>query len=252
MWDVVNEATHLPEDTNKTKMARWGKALGPVDYVGKHLRVAREANPSATLLVNDYRIDPPYYKLLESQRGDGKYLFDTVGIQSHMHGGVWPLQKVWDTCNTYGKLDLPIHFTETTVVSGPNQGRGKGWGQTTPEGEARQAEQTARFYTALFAHAAVQAITWWDFSDHGAWQRAPAGWLRNDESPKPVYDRLMALIKGEWWTKAEGQPDEQGRFPVRAFYGTHRVVVELPGGQKLSKEIHWEKGKKNEFEIVVA
>ena len=50
-----------------------------------------------------------------------------------------------------------------------------------------------KFYTALFAHPAVQAITWWDFSDLGAWLGAPAGWLRRDMSPKPVYDRLMAF-----------------------------------------------------------
>jgi endo-1,4-beta-xylanase len=252
IWDVVNEATHLPEGTNKTKMAAWGKALGPRDYVSRHLRVAREANPAATLLVNDYRIDPPYLRILEGQRDHGKFLFDTVGVQSHMHGGVWPLQKVWDTCDTYAKLGLPIHFTETTIVSGPRQGQDRSWGQTTPEGEAKQAEQTAKFYTALFAHPAVQAITWWDFSDHGAWQRAPAGWLRSDESPKPVYERLLSLIKGEWWTKTEGQPNALGVFATRAFHGLHRVTVELPGGHKVTKEVHWQPGKSNKFEIEIA
>ena len=129
---------------------------------------------------------PAYYKILDSLATTGKPLFDTVGIQSHMHGGVWPLHKVWDTCDTYSKLGRPLHFTESTIVSGPRKGPGENWGETTAEGEARQAEQTAKFYTALFAHPAVQAITWWDFSDLGAWQGAPAGWLRRDMSPKPV------------------------------------------------------------------
>ena len=193
IWDVVNEATHLADKRNKTKMADWAAALGAVPYVAEHLKVARAANPQATLLVNDYRIEPAYYKILDSLRDNGKLLFDTVGIQSHMHGGVWPLHKVWDTCDTYGKLGLPLHFTESTIVSGPRKGPGENWGATTAEGEARQAELTAKFYTALFAHPAVQAITWWDFSDLGAWQGAPAGWLRRDMSPKPVYERLMAL-----------------------------------------------------------
>jgi endo-1,4-beta-xylanase len=249
IWDVVNEATRLADKPNKTKMADWAAALGAVSYVAEHLNVARAANPQATLLVNDYCIEPPYYKILDSLRGNGKLLFDTVGIQSHMHGGVWPLQKVWDTCDTYSKLGLPLHFTESTVVSGPRKGSGENWGETTAEGEARQAELTVNFYAALFAHPAVHAITWWDFSDLGAWQGAAAGWLRRDMSPKPVYDRLMSLIKGAWWTKTEGTTDARGQVKVRAFFGTHRITAHLPSGQSMTKEAHWEREKNNRFEL---
>ncbi len=202
IWDVVNEATRLLDDPNMTEMAKWAAAMGPVPYVAVHLRVAHAANPQATLLVNDYRTDPAYYRILDSLRDDGKLLFDAVGIQSHMHSEIWPLHKVWDTCDTYCKLGRPLHFTESTIVSGPRKGPGDNWGETTAEGEKQQAERTVKFYTALFAHPAVQAITWWDFSDLNAWLGAAAGWLRRDMSPKPVYDLLMDLIKGEWWTKA--------------------------------------------------
>lgn len=249
IWDVVNEATHLADKPNQTTMADWARELGAVPYVARHLEAARAANPRATLLVNDYRIDPPYYRILESLRQGGASPFDCIGIQSHMHDGVWPLHKVWSTCDTYGKLGLPLHFTETTVVSGPRKGPGENWGKTTPEGEERQAELTARFYTALFAHPAVQAITWWDFSDLGAWQRAPSGWLRADMSPKPAYDRLMALVKGDWWTKAQAATDAQGEGRVRAFYGTHRITIELPGGQILSRDVQWQRGKQNRFDF---
>lgn len=249
IWDVVNEATHLADNRNKTKMADWAAALGAVPYVEEHLEAARAANPRATLLVNDYRIDPPYYRILESLRRDGKSLFDTVGIQSHMHGRVWPLHKVWDDCDTYHKLGLPLHFTETTIVSGPRNGAGGNWGATTPEGEDRQADLTTKFYTALFAHPAVEAITWWDFSDRGAWQGAAAGFLRRDMSPKPVYDRLLALIKGEWWTKADATTDDGGKVQLSAFYGTHHITAQLPGGQSVTQDVHWERGKKNQFEL---
>jgi endo-1,4-beta-xylanase len=249
IWDVVNEATHLPQKANQTRMAMWGAAIGPERYVGTPLKLARAANPHATLLVNDYRTDVQYYQILQKLRQDGRFLFDTIGIQSHMHAGVWPLRKVWDICDTYARLGLPIHFTETTIVSGPRKGRGEEWSATTPEGEVRQAEETERFYTTLFAHPAVQAITWWDFADRGAWQGAPAGWLRNDFSPKPVYERLMALIKGAWWTRLEGRTDAHGKFNARAFYGRHRLTVEAPAGQKTSREIHWERGRPTEIEF---
>jgi endo-1,4-beta-xylanase len=249
IWDVVNEATHLASKRNKTRMADWAAARGAVPYVEEHLEVARAANPRASLLVNDYRIDPPYYSILEKLQRNGKRLFDVVGIQSHMHGGVWPLRKVWATCDTYSKLGVPLHFTETTIVSGPRKGPGENWGETTADGEARQAELTLKFYRTLFAHPAVQAITWWDFSDLGAWQGAAAGWLRKDMSPKPVYDALMSLIKDEWWTKAQTVTDAQGQAKARAFYGMYRLTVELPGGQVLVRDVHWERGKENRFEF---
>jgi GH35 family endo-1,4-beta-xylanase len=249
IWDVVNEATHLADKLNHTKMANWAATLGAVQYVAEHLKVARDANPQATLLVNDYRIDAPYYRILDKLRDNGKLFFDAVGIQSHMHDGIWALQKVWDTCDTYRKLGLPLHFTESTIVSGPRNGPGENWGATTAEGEARQAERTVKFYTALFAHPAVQAITWWDFSDLGAWQGAAAGWLRRDMSPKPVYDRLLSLIRGEWWTKTAETTDARGEVKVRAFFGTHRITAHLPSGQSMTKEVHWERGQKNQFEL---
>jgi GH35 family endo-1,4-beta-xylanase len=201
------------------------------------------------LLVNDYRIEPRYYQILDSLRENGKSLFDTIGIQSHMHDGVWPLHEVWDKCDTFGKLGRPLHFTESTIVSGPRKGPGENWGETTAEGEARQADLTANFYTTLFAHPAVQAITWWDFSDFATWQNAPAGWLHRDMSPKPVYERLMSLIKGEWWTQAEATTDGRGQVNLRAFYGTHRLTAQLPSGQTVAKEVHWKRGQKNRFEL---
>jgi len=252
IWDVVNEATHLPEAANRTRMAEWGRSLGPVPYAAQHLQVARAANPTATLLVNDYRLDEAYFRLLDRLRTEGEPLFDAVGIQSHMHGGVWPLRKVWEVCDRYGRLGRPLHFTETTIVSGPRAGRGAGWAGSTPEGETQQAEQTARFYTALFAHPAVQAITWWDFSDAGAWQGAPAGWLRRDMSPKPVCDRLRQLLRSTWWTKLALSPNVAGEVPFRAFYGAHRVTVVFPSGATLQREIQVQAGKPNRFELAAA
>jgi GH35 family endo-1,4-beta-xylanase len=223
---------------------------GAVPYVREHLQIAREANPRATLLVNDYRTDAPFYQILDALRADGKLVFDAVGIQSHMHGGGWPLRNVWEVCDRYARLGLPVHFTETTIVSGPRTGPGENWGPTTPELEATQADYVTQFYTTLFAHPSAHALTWWDFSDHGAWQRAAAGLVRKDMSPKPVYDRLMALVKGEWWSRLNARTNGQGECALRAFYGTHRVTVELPNGRSATKVIHLQRGQANRFEVV--
>ncbi|MEK7686260.1 MAG: endo-1,4-beta-xylanase [Verrucomicrobiota bacterium] len=249
LWDVVNEPTHLGRF--KTRTGEWAISMGAVPYVAEHLKIARAANPAATLLVNDYRTDPPFFKILEGLRENGKLLFDAIGIQSHMHGGGWPLRRIWEVCDTYSEFKVPIHFTETTIVSGPRAEREK-WGATTPEGEAMQAEYVPQFYTLLFAHPAVHGLTWWDFSDDAAWQGAPAGWIRKDMSPKPVYERLLALIKDEWWTKTGGSTDAQGEFTATAFYGTQRLTAKLPNGRTVTQDVPWERDKPNRFELVAA
>jgi len=249
IWDVVNEPTDLKRFKNRMNV--WAQQLGAVEFTKLHLKIARAAGPTATLLVNDYRTDPAFYQILDALRVDGKLMFDAVGIQSHMHDGGWKLPRIWETCDRFAKLGLPIHFTETTIVSGTRRGPGENWNPTTPEGEAKQADYVPKFYTMLFAHPAVEALTWWDFADRGAWQGAAAGWLRKDLSPKPVYEKLHALIKGEWWTKLDGRTNEQGEFATRAFAGTHRITAELPGGKIVSKEVAWERGKQNRVVVGV-
>ena len=244
-WDVVNEATHLPQRVNRTKMGAWGAALGPVSYTAEPLRVARAANPDATLLVNDYRTDPPYLELLTRLRQNGRALFDAIGIQSHMHGGVWPLHKLHQVCERYSKLGVPIHFTETTILSGELEEAPSTWGPSTAAKEATQAEQAAQFYTMLFAHPAVQAITWWDFSDYQAWQKAPAGLVRQDMSPKPVYERLRKLLKSEWWTSTILKTNEQGACTTRVFRGLHQVTVQGANHQISAGKLLVGRGKSN-------
>jgi hypothetical protein len=164
-------------------------------------------------------------------------LYDVIGIQSHMHGGYWGAQRAWEVCEQFSKFKKPLHFTETTVVSGP--GSDKGW-LTTPEGEENQARCVTDFYTVLFSHPAVEAITWWDFTDQDAWQGAPAGFVRADMMPKPAYDQLKALIKGKWWTQAEAQTASNGETRFRGFFGQYTLSArsadrQLAGGFTLDK-----------------
>ena len=233
IWDVVNEATHYDRDQckkNAPKLTEAIRKMGIGAYVRAAFKAARRANPNATLLINDYRTDPAYPDKVISKLVDdsGQALYDVIGIQSHMHGGCWPVNKAWDVCQIFAKFGKPLHFTETTIVSG--QRTDQGW-NTTPEGEKYQAEKVAEFYTVLFSHPAVEAITWWDFTDQGAWQRAPAGFLRKDLSPKPAYDKLKSLIKDKWWTKTKVTLAAGGRARFRGFFGQYKVTVRAAGRQ---------------------
>jgi hypothetical protein len=162
---------------------------------------------------------------------------------------VWTSERIWDVCERFATFGVPLHVTETTILSGPRDG--DKWGATTPELEEQQATETARFYTTLFSHPAVEAITWWDFADRFAWQGAAAGWLREDLSPKPVYDRMKQLIKGDWWTTMEGQTGEDGVFTFRGFYGDYRITVTTADGREIPVEGALVRGGGNVFVVNV-
>jgi GH35 family endo-1,4-beta-xylanase len=234
-WDVVNEATHFDRSEflrRAPKMTSMWQQAGQMEFTRECFLHARKANPQAILLINDYRTDPAYERVIEQLvDGDGRRLYDVIGIQSHMHGGAWPNGKIWEVCERFARFGVPLHFTETTVLSGErhwDRPRGEPW-PSTPEGEAYQAREVVRFYTMLFSHPAVEAITWWDFSDWHAWKGAPAGFLRSDMSPKPVYEELMKRIKGQWWTRATVTTGTNGTASLRGFIGDYRVTAEKDG-----------------------
>ena len=240
-WDVVNEATHFDRGDVQKRAPRvsdmW-KKYGQVELTRECFEHARQANPKATLLINDYRTDPAYAKLIEQLVDkNGKPLYDVIGIQSHMHGGVWPVQNVWATCERFKRFGVPLHFTEATIVSGERGWEKKGDWPSTPEGEAQQARDVVRFYTTLFSHPSVEAITWWDFSDFQSWQNAPAGLIRKDMTPKPAYNELKRLIKGAWWTTADVTANEQGEAKLTGFLGDYTVTVEAAGKKQAFNQV---------------
>jgi len=233
-WDVVNEATD-PWRFDNLLTAAW-KEYGRVEYTKHAFEIARQQNPSATLLINDYRHDQAYADLCRELVDDaGKPLYGAIGIQSHMHGGVMSPEEIWQVCERFAQFGVPLHWTETTILSGP---RGeKGWLPTTPEGEVAQADAVAMFYTVIFSHPATAGLTWWDFSDRWAWQGAAAGLLREDLSPKPAYDRLMALIKGKWWTKLDTRTGDNGTALFRGFRGAYRMTVRKDGREATAEAV---------------
>ena len=256
-WDVVNEAVVGPDHDNAE--GRWLKKLGAAEGVARALKWARAASsaraakdagpPAAQLLVNDFELGPKYVKLLQEIREHGGE-FNAIGLQSHMHPGTWPLTNAWEVCERFKGFGVPLHFTELTVLSGKLKtdndwmGFHPGW-NTTPDGELAQADYVEKFYTVVFSHPATAAITWWDFSDHGAWQGAPAGLVRADLTPKPAYDRLLKLVKGKWWTKLTTEPG--ARF--RGFLGTYDVSVKLPDGRTAKGKFTLLRGQKNRWVI---
>ena len=232
-YDVINETISAPIYTPANGETAWVMRDGAAGVTSTVLGWARSAAKEQGasddhFIVNDFTTDQNYVNLFQQLKARGS-MPDAIGIQSHMHTGIWSMNNVWDTCERFSQFGVPIHFTETTVLSsltphalnynGPDA---TDW-PTTPDGETAQANYVAQFYTVLFSHPSVHAITWWDFSDQGAWLGAPAGLLRKDMSPKPAYTKLTDLIKHAWWTNASGTANNAGRYTVHAFYGDYLI-----------------------------
>ena len=231
-WDAINEVVIMPvfaaEDNAITPLAR---ARGRIHMISLAFEEARGANPHATLLLNDFDLSSAYECLIEGVLEAG-IAIDAIGLQTHMHQGFRGEEALVAIADRFARYGLPLHFTETSLVSGElmpshiddlNDWQVDAW-PSTPDGEARQADELARHYRALVGHPAVEAITYWGITDRGAWLNAPIGLLREDGTPKPSFDALRSLVKGEWWLPpTAARTDAAGRVSVGGFAGAFTV-----------------------------
>lgn len=231
LWDVINEVVIMPDfDKYDNAVTRLCREKGRVALVKAVFEAAKACDPNATLLINDFNTSEAYAHLIEDLLSAGVPI-GAIGIQSHQHQGFWGLGKLGEVLHRFERFGLPLHFTENTLISGHlmppdivdlNDYQVDVW-PTTPEGEARQAEEIATMYSALFAHPLVEAITSWDFTDD-CWLHAPAGLLRADGTEKPAYEALRSLIHGAWETHERLVTDADGCLRFTGFKGDYRLA----------------------------
>lgn len=232
IWDVINEVVIMPVfDKYDNGITRICKDLGRIRTVREMFAAAKKTNPDATLLINDFWTSEAYDILIEGCLEAGIPI-DAIGIQSHMHQGYWGVEKTQEILDRYSRFNLPIHFTENTIVSGKimppeivdlNDYVVDEW-PSTPEGLERQAQEVELHFRTLFADPNIESITWWGFTD-GGWLKAPSGLITADSKPKPSYEALHKLIKDEWWTKPmKLVTDEAGSVTVSGFLGDYEAV----------------------------
>jgi GH35 family endo-1,4-beta-xylanase len=234
-WDAINEVVIMPVFTaEKNGITRLAHSIGRIPMVRLAFEEARKANPSATLVLNDFDLSSAYECLIEGVLEAGIQI-DAIGLQTHMHQGYWGEDEMLAMVDRFARYGLPMHLTETTLLSGDlmppeivdlNDYQVPSW-PSTPEGEARQADEIARHYRSLVSHPAVQAITYWGLTDDGAWLGAPGGLVRVDGTPKPSFDALKGLIKGEWWLpETRFRTDGHGMLELSGFFGDYAVSTD--------------------------
>ncbi|MBR4540204.1 MAG: endo-1,4-beta-xylanase [Clostridia bacterium] len=233
LWDVINEVVIMPVfDKYDNAITRICKEKGRIRLVKEVFAAAKESNPDALLLINDFNVSVSYEILLEGLLEAGVPI-SAIGIQSHQHQGYWGLDKLNNVLERFSRFGLPIHFTENTLISGDimpsyiedlNDWQVDSW-PSTPEGEERQAREITEMYSVLFAHPLVEAITTWDFND-GCWLKAPSGFVRQDNSEKPSYYALQKLIHGDWETHEQLTTDGEGFVSFSGFKGGYALSLD--------------------------
>ena len=232
IWDAINEAVIMPVFKNGDNgITRMAYEKGRIATIRLAFEEARATNPNATLLINDFDLSTAYECLIEGVLEAGIQI-DAIGLQTHMQKGYRGEDAVLGAVDRFARFGLPLHMTESTLVSGHtippeitdlNDYRIPEW-PSTPEGEERQAEELDRHYRSLVSHPSVQAINYWGISDSGSWLGAPVGLVRADGSLKPSYDAVRNLIKGEWWlAPTRLKTDADGVVRVSGFTGDYQI-----------------------------
>lgn len=232
-WDVINEVVILPKfDRYDNAVSRLAKEYGAEELTLDCFKQARETNPEAILLLNDFNHSVKYERLIERLLDKGCPM-DAIGIQTHQHQGYHGVEYIQDVLERFSRFGLPLHFTEVSILSGDlapahyddlNDAEREDW-PSTEEGEELQLQQVSEFYSQLYAHPQVESIVWWDMLD-GNWLNAPAGLVRRDMTPKPAYLKLQDLINKDWgFPEKTVLLDEKGSLNIDGPEGMYTCSI---------------------------
>jgi endo-1,4-beta-xylanase len=175
-WDVLNEA--INEDGEGNRDCLWSKNLGP-DYGAQAFHIAREAEPTAPLFLNDYFLDTmpkkraSFMRLAESILKSGAPLTG-LGTQSHVSIHMQP-GAIKAAVKELATLGLPIHVSELDISTRSEGLKGKFDMMSPAERLAIQARIVGEALDAFEALPARQryAVTIWGVRDKDSWLRRP-------------------------------------------------------------------------------
>ena len=212
VWDIINEAHDWANVFHYTHEQM-------IEVVQAISQAAKQANPNCTRIVNNCCLWAEYVASGNTMQGhedrelwspyrflkaldDAGVDYDVIGLQIYYPSR--DLFEIGRLIEQYATLGKPIHITELGTPSRYEDDpdsyfkqagavRNMGWWHApwTPEIQADWIEQ---FYTICYSKPYLQAITWWDFTDHGGHFFPWGGFVDADLDPKPSYHRLRSLF----------------------------------------------------------
>jgi endo-1,4-beta-xylanase len=186
-WVVVNEAT-------QGNAIFWANRLG-TSYIEAAFRVARTADPDATLIYNDfggeYQGAPKADKIFAIVKDlKQKGLVDAVGMQMHIIGegpnNIDPLhpptkERIVAEMRRYADIGVKVRITELDIVS-------SGFSGSIAEQQQKQAElYRLPIESALGSGGACDSIVLWGVNDEFSWKKEGSPLLFSGDQPKPSF-----------------------------------------------------------------
>ena len=190
---------------------------------------AHNGDPGAKLFLNDYDILtgnklPEYMAQIRTLLKQGVPIAG-IGVQGHLHAETFDRKELKRALDSLAIFKLPIRITEFNVPGQRSAYYRDKILTMTPEAEMQKAKELTDYYRICFAHPAVTGILMWGFWEGANWIPVSSLYHR-DWSPTPAAEAYHNLIFKEWWTKAEGKADKDGRYKVKGFYGRYKITID--------------------------
>jgi endo-1,4-beta-xylanase len=185
VWDVVNEAFN---EDGSYRSSFWLNVIGQ-EFIDLAFQRARQADPGAKLIYNDYNIaevgakSNGVYNMVQSMLNRGIPI-DGVGFQTHLTAAGINGQSLADNIARFAALGMEVYITEMDV-------------RINPSPSQSELESQANIYRTVIreclANSAVKAFQVWGITDKYTWvpntfpgTGAPLLFDSN-YNPKPAY-----------------------------------------------------------------
>jgi endo-1,4-beta-xylanase len=166
-WTVVNEA--FTRGTNERGLHDWWKdATGDTEYIDKSFIWAREADPNAKLILNDFnnerknKFSDAMYEYIKTAKAKGVPI-DGIGMQMHVDG-TFPATKeeIIENMKRFGELGIEVYVTEFDVNMNDVPG-------DDAEKERKQAEIYTSHLEACIESGVCKSFAFLGLTDRESW-----------------------------------------------------------------------------------
>ncbi len=226
-WDVVNEPIG---DDAQLRNSVFQQTLG-VDYIAQSLHMARAADPSADLYINDYSIDginpksDAYYDLAVDLLAQGAPL-DGIGLQAHLIVGQVPV-SMRDNIQRFVDLGLDVRITELDVRMNMPASQSDLQQQASDYGEVVGMCLDIDGCTGVTVWGVTDAHSW--VPDHFGGEGAALP-IDENYAPKPAYWAIHEALGGADTQEPSEPPTEGPTNPDGDCEASYSVVNEWQNG----------------------
>lgn len=215
-WDVVNEA--IDDGKEYLRKSKWLTSIGD-DFIAEAFVAARQADPKAELLYNDYGIEQgakreKALRLIRDLKKRNAPIAG-VGIQGHWALDRVPFKAIEEAIIAFHAEGLKVSITELDIDVVPRKSIGADVSTREngsddpyvnglpPDVQKRLADQYAQLFALFLKHSdKMSRVTFWGLHDGRSWlngfpRRRTNHPLLFDRSlqPKPALEAVLEMVK---------------------------------------------------------